>query len=143
MAKDAENGRVRVMRKEKIGLYMSESAIAWLERFPPQGTKSGSVGFIAEWAVRQLRKGAIQAFRALDSDERAAILQCKPSPETEALAAKVREWFELDRGQLLGWDAAKKEALIEKLEAFTPAQALGLACWAAGERDSEDASILF
>lgn len=131
------------MRKQKINIYLLESALAWLERFPPCKTKSGSVGFVAEWAIRQLRRGTIQAFQLLDLDERTAILQCKPSTKTEDLAGEVREWFELDRGQLLGWDSAKKDALIAKLEAFTPAQALGLACWAAGERDSEDASILF
>lgn len=131
------------MKKAKVNLYLSESALAWLERFPPCNTKSGSVGFVAEWAVQQLRRGTIQAFQLLDLDERTAILQFKPSPKTEDLAARVREWFELDSGQLLGWDSAKKDALIAKLEAFTPAQALGLACWAAGERDSEDASILF
>lgn len=133
------------MAKQHVTIYLSVLNSKWLEVFPPADTKSGSVAFVSEWGVSQLRRGAVTAFQALVPEEREAIIQSVSELGLDVrianIADRTREWLTLDGGQMLEWPEEKIRALVEKLKSFSPTQTMGLLCWARGYYEKEGASL--
>jgi hypothetical protein len=121
------------MAKNQISVYISDSSRSWIKKFPPAETNGGSVGFVANWAIQQLRRGALTAYQMLDNDERVAVVSSLngfvPDPGFSNLALHVGDWFAMDSGLMLEWDNDKIDALVSKLTALNPTQTMGLICW--------------
>ena len=124
------------MAKNQYGVYISDDSRTWIERFAPVDTKSGSVGFAADWAIQQFKRGALQAYQALDQEERVAVIASLngfvPDTRMASIAMHVLDWVELDSGMMLEWDKDKIDILVAKLKDFTPTQTMGLVCWGLG-----------
>lgn len=133
------------MAKQHVTIYLSDLSGKWLEAFPPAGTKSGSAAFVAEWGVSQLRRGAVTAFQALAPEEREAVIRSASGSGLDVrianIADRTRERLAIDGGQTPEWPEEKTRALAEKLKSFSPAQTMGLLCWARGYYAKEGASL--
>jgi hypothetical protein len=123
------------MAKNQMSVYISDSSRRWIEKFHPTDTKSGSVGFIAEWAIHRLRSGLLDAFRALDQEERVVVIASLKDftldPDMVDLGTHAKNWLSSMEGKIDFWYdyEGETEAFINKLNKLNPAQTMALICW--------------
>ena len=145
---ESEGGKKMEYRQD-VKIYLNQTDIEWLDRFPPRSTLGGSVTVCAEWGIAQMRRGARTAFLALDHDERKAIaLSLEDITITWdfvhfgawGLLLHLEGWFRGD-GLIYTWEQNKISALLSKIKTFTPSEAAGIVFWGYGYWEGREDDI--
>lgn len=144
------------MAKKRVSVYMREEDLKWLEQYPAAESVSGSAVLLMEWTMKQIQRGAVTALEKLDDKEKRALTKYAKSAPMVAdqspymLSTGLLDWFRFDQmldklpGMGLGWENSQISKLIEKISDMTPAEVMGLLCWARGydARDVNDVKVV-
>ena len=134
---------IKRTNKTGVRIYVDSAGLEWLNAFPPSNTQCGNVSACADWAIAQLRKGAVSAVSRLDVHEREAIISSLGSHRNasiwghahagaDSLALHVEDWFATGSGVSWRWKGQQVLSLATKIRAMNPSEVAGLICWARG-----------
>jgi hypothetical protein len=126
--------------KIRVGIYITEDDMKWLEKFSPGESKSGGVNFIADWGLLLIRKGALSAYRVFDKEEHIEIIKAlkhfapnaQNSIHVTGITCELRDWFKEGGGAVLGWPEDRIDGILSRVSSLTETQAMGLLCWVGG-----------
>lgn len=121
--------------------YVHGDDLIWLQNNPPFSSLDSCVDHICNTCgIEQVRAGALSAYEKLTPEERADLV-CIISPLSESdliatdlteLAREFFAWALENMGEEPDTPKLEIEMFINTLESFTPAETLGMQCWAKG-----------
>ena len=121
--------------------YIHGDDLIWLQNNPLFSSLDSSVDHICNTCgIEQVRAGALSAYEKLTPDERADLV-CIISTLSETdlittgltgLAREYFAWAWANMGEPEDTPSLEVEMFINTLESFTPAETMGIQCWAKG-----------